>query len=255
MKTSSRRRESYSLECYKLTAKEKGYSYIKSTGVVLLFSYFFYRSIWAALLLSPLIIFLLKKEKKHLLKKKKEELKQQFKEAILIIASNLKAGYSIENAFLETGAVMEQLFGSTSIIVRIMQFIKSGLKNNIPLEKQLRIIGDKSGIEEIKEFAEVFEIVKLQGGNMVQIMEQTSILISQRLETDKEIEVMLSAKKFEQKIMNGIPFFFLAYLEVTSPGFFAVLYHNITGVIFMSICLLLYLSAYEMSERLIDITV
>ena len=255
MRRSLKKWELNSKGIYLLNTRERIYIYVKSAGGIMVFAYFFYRSIWAVVILIPVFVYFVKKEKENKVGGKKEELKQQFKEMIVVIAGNLKAGYSVENAFIGAEEDMKQQYGAHSIINQIIKFIKNGMQNNIPLERQLAAIGEKSGIEEIKEFADVFEIVKSGGGNMVHIMEETSLLISRKLETEKEIQVLLSARKLEQKIMNGIPFFFLIYLEITSPGFFEVLYHNITGILFMSVCLLMYLTAYQMSAKIVSIQV
>ena len=61
---------------------------------------------------------------------------------------------------------------------------------------------------------------------------------------------MIAQKKLEQKVMNVMPVFLLFYLDITSPGYLDVLYHNILGVIFMTICLLGYLASILLSERM-----
>ena len=57
-------------------------------------------------------------------------------------------------------------------------------------------------------------------------------------------------KKLEQKVMNVMPLFLLFYLDITSPGYLNVLYHNVLGVIFMTICLLGYIASVLLSERM-----
>ncbi len=40
---------------------------------------------------------------------------------------------------------------------------------------------------------------------------------------------MIAQKKLEQKVMNVMPLFLLFYLDITSPGYLNVLYHNVLG--------------------------
>ena len=110
-------------------------------------------------------------------------------------------------------------------------------------------------MEEIRDFGEVFAIAKHSGGNMTDILSRTITLIQSRIEVETEIQVMLSAKKMEQHIMDLVPFFIIVYIQLSSPGFFDVLYHNMAGVLFMSICLVLYLSAFVLSEKILAIKV
>ena len=68
------------------------------------------------------------------------------------------------------------------------------------------------------------------------------------MEIDTEIDLMLS-RKYEQKIMNAVPF--SSFLpESDNEGFFAVLYHNPAGILFMTVCLLAYLAAVLLSDRI-----
>ena len=90
---------------------------------------------------------------------------------------------------------------------------------------------------------------------MASIMEKTAAIIVHKIETDKEIRILLSAKRLEQKIMNLMPFLIMAYISLTSPGYFKGLYHCASGVMLMSICLLVYLAAYVMSIRIVSIEI
>jgi tight adherence protein B len=73
------------------------------------------------------------------------------------------------------------------------------------------------------------------------------------MEIDTEIDILLSSRKYEQKIMEGIPFFIIFYLGLSSDGFFDVLYHNPAGVLFMTGCLAAYLAAVLLSDRIMAI--
>jgi tight adherence protein B len=59
----------------------------------------------------------------------------------------------------------------------------------------------------------------------------------------------------EANIMKGIPVLILIYLSLSSPGFLSPLYHNVFGVIVMSVLLLFYLGAYLVIERIVAIEV
>lgn len=240
---------------YKLGKSDKLFLLLSGIGLVLSLAYFFYRSLWAVLPLLPLFFTYRKFCQKRLIHKKKEELRYHFKEMMEVISGYLKAGYSAENAFLEAYHEMNKFYGMGSPVERILSFIKIGIENHIPLEERIREAGEKSGIEEIKEFAGVFGAAKLSCGNIVEIMEWTAAVIGDKIEVEKEINVTFAARKTEQKIMNVVPFLILLYLDVTSPGFFQVLYHNISGIVIMSICLVLYLLAYAMSVKMLTIEV
>lgn len=217
--------------------------------------YFFYRSVWACVILSPISVIFFAEKKKELAKMRRQELNVQFKDAVLSVSANQRAGYSVENAFREAYRDMAMLYGTESHICKEISHIAKGLDNNITLEKLLCDLGVRSHVPDIMQFADVFMIAKRSGGNMTEILSETADTIEQKIAVDKEIQVLVSAKKMEQKIMNMVPFFIIIYIGLTSKGFFDVLYHNLTGIFIMTACLIVYLAAFVISKRLVEIEV
>ena len=90
---------------------------------------------------------------------------------------------------------------------------------------------------------------------MISIIKNTVRTISEKIETENEIQVVISAKKMEQKIMSVVPFIIIGYLKLTSADFIAKLYNNIVGVLVMSVCLILYIAAVGLSKKIVDISI
>lgn len=240
---------------YVLNGRELLFYSAEGMLIIGAFAYFFYRSIWAGLILSPALLLFLKGKKKELAGKRRQELQVQFKDAVLSVSASQKAGYSVENAFKEAYRDMAMLYGEESPICRELYRIGKGLDNNIVLEKLLYDFGCRSRLQDIMQFAEIFLIAKRNGGSMTEILSVTADTIEQKTAVDKEIEVLLSSRKMEQKIMNVVPFFIIFYINLTSRGFFDVLYHNPAGILIMTICLAAYLAAYIISRKIVEIEV
>ena len=75
------------------------------------------------------------------------------------------------------------------------------------------------------------------------------------MDVEKEIDVLISSKRLEAGIMNVVPFFIIFYISITSNGFFDPLYHNVVGVILMTICMVVYFAAYLLSQKIVNITI
>lgn len=240
---------------YRFNAKEQILYTAEGLLIAALIGYFFYRSWIACIGLLPIVFLFLQSKKRELAKRQRQELNIQFKDLILSVSANLKAGYSIENAFRESYKDMAMLYGEEGIICTELRYILTGLDNNVVLEKLLYGLGMRSGLPDVVQFADVFLIAKRNGGNMTDILAKTAAVIEQKTETDKEIQLMIGAKKMEQKIMNMVPFLIIFYISSTSKGFFDVLYHNLIGVIIMTVCLGFYLAAFLLSGRIVDIEV
>ena len=124
--------------------------------------------------------------------------------------------------------------------------MKRQMENHISLEALLNDLGERSRMTDIMDFAKVFATAKKSGGDLNAMIANTAELLA-------EIDVMLTGKKMEQRIMLLIPLFIMGYISLTSPGYFMPLYQNPMGILVMSACLLLYATAYLLSEKIMEI--
>ena len=229
----------------------------EKTGIVLicagitgLMAYFFYRSVLAMIPLSVIgtaVFFQIGKRKAE---RTREELAAQFRECILAVATLLQAGYSVENAFLECRQDMLLMYGEDALICKELNFVKRGLHINISLEELLSDLADRSGCEDIEQFAQIFALAKRNGGNMAEIIRSSAGQIGKQIELRQEIQMMLGGKKMELAIMKVMPFGILFYINMGNRGYFDSLYHNLTGVAIMTGCLGIYLGAYLLGEHI-----
>ncbi|MBO4609479.1 MAG: type II secretion system F family protein [Lachnospiraceae bacterium] len=224
---------------------------LESAGCVLLLSFFFYRSFLAAVPLSFIGILYFRKKGKSLAAKDRKNLESQFGEAIRGVETALKAGYSVENAFVQSGRDMERQFGRDAFICEELEAIRRGMILNITLEEMLTDLGMRSGSEAISDFAKVFAIAKRYGGSMPEIISSAADTISLQIETMEEIDASLSGRRMELNIMRIMPFGILAYVGVTSPGYFDPLYGNLTGVLLMTGLLAVYLAGFVLGDKVL----
>lgn len=126
---------------------------------------------------------------------------------------------------------------------------------NQPVEVILKDFADRSGIDDIKNFAEVFDTAKRTGGDLIKIIRSTGNIIRDKIEVKREIITMITAKKFESNIMNLIPFGIIVYLRMFSPDFLSPLYHNLFGILFMTVILIIYYGISRIAKKIISIEV
>lgn len=217
-------------------------------AVTVLLAYFFYRSLWAVIPLGAVGLYLFLDIRRKKVKKARDELAAQFRECILSVVSSLQAGYSVENAFLESEKDMELMYGKFSLIGAELKFVRRGLQINITLEELLADIAVRSGSGDIGEFAQIFALAKRNGGNMTEIIKNSAGQIGKRIELRQEVQVLLGGKQMEFMIMKLMPFGILLYVGMGNPGYFEPLYHNLSGIAVMTGCLAVYSGAYFLGE-------
>ena len=230
--------------------------HLLSGGVFMaMVSWLFYDSVIAWLLLMPFVIWSFKDKGAVECVKRKRKLEIEFREVILSVSSNLQAGYSVENAFQESYRDIVLLYGKESVMAKELRLIFRKLSNNVQLEDALTNLADRSGVQDIRDFADIFQIAKRGGGDMRGIIANTAEIIGDKQEIRREIETVVSEKRLEQQIMRYIPFFIVFYISLTTKGYFESLYHNILGWILMTGSLAVYAAACRISDKILNIEV
>ncbi|TAH73880.1 MAG: pilus assembly protein TadB [Anaerolineaceae bacterium] len=221
--------------------------------LVLALGSLFYKSMFGIIILSPLILLYYNKKKKELIQKRKWRLNLEFRDAINSLSAALSAGYSAEHAFVEAIKDLKRIYPEGAMIIKEFTYLVNRTQMNITVEKALHDFGERSHVEDIISFAEVFATAKRTGGDIIHIIKTTGGIISDKLEVKREIMTVIAAKKFEATIMKIVPAGILCYLTLSSPGFLKPLYHNLFGILVMTILLIVYLFTYRVIDNIITI--
>ena len=194
-------------------------------------------------------------ERQKKMKQRQKTFASQFKEGMVILASSLSAGYSIENALAASTRELATLYGKEGLITGEFAYMVQQIRLNRPVEQLLEELALRSGLEDVQNFSEVFSVAKRSGGDLSGIMRHTADMIRDKMQVKEEIATLTASKQFEQTIMNLIPFFIVFYVEASSPGFFDQMYGTGLGRLMMSGCLAVYLLAYVLAKKFLTIEV
>lgn len=223
--------------------------------IFLVFGKLFYGLAVTGLIGSVLLPYLLKRKAKELAKKRRQQVVKEFRDLILSFSGALKTGYSVENAFREAYRDLQFMYEPGADILVECERICRQMENNMVLERLLEDFAQRSCVTDIMDFAAIFSIATRSGGNISKIVQNTAQMISDKIEVKEEIQIMFASKKMEQKIMNVIPVAIMLYIQMTSPGYFDALYKNLTGIVIMSACLVVYILSYFLSQKIMNIEV
>ncbi|MBP3327013.1 MAG: type II secretion system F family protein [Coprococcus sp.] len=240
---------------YKMKKKEIIACITVCSVIVSLISILFYNSLFPCVFLYPCEIFFIKLHAGYLRQKRQRKLRLEFKEMIEALAANMSAGYSLETAFHYVYEEMSGIYKGESDIEKELLIIKKGIQLNNSIELLLEDFGLRSGVSDIKEFAEVIAVAKKTGGNIVKIIKKTSENIRRKQEVESEIATMVAAKKMEQRIMSMMPCCIVLYMRIANKGYMNTLYGNAAGIFIMTTCLLVMIGAICWGRRIVDIEV
>lgn len=185
---------------------------------------------WGLILYVPIGLRLAWKEEQR---RVKWELNLAFKDALTCLESSLCVGYSPENSLKETVKGLEQLYEKEHPICRYFVKMEKQVALGYSMETAFLEFGKESGIEDIRQLAEVFSIVKRTGGNLSKVIRQTAGVLQEKVELKRELHTTIAAKRMEFQMMCAVPYGILLYLKLCASSISAPLYHNTLGVVFM----------------------
>lgn len=240
---------------YRLSKKEAAIVILESIAISVLISKLFFDSFWGMTASPAILLIMWKKTIEQKLEERNKKVAMEFQTMLKNVSSSLLAGFSLENAFVEAEKELKQMYGEKSYMFLELQNINKKVGMNIPLEEPLEDLAERTGMEDIYNFIDILSFANRAGGNFVEIIDNTINKMWAKYETAREIDVAISAKKLEQKVMSVIPVVLLAYMKLTSAEYMSVLYGNVAGVLFMTVCLLAYGGAIYLAGKILQIKV
>ncbi len=240
---------------YQYTKKEWFGFFLQGAMIGAGLGFLFYSDLAGSLLLISYGFIHVHNKKKQLIEKRKWQLNLEFRDGLSSLSAALNAGYSIENAFRQAVTDLKLMYTPDALIVTEFEGIVNQIYMNRTVETALADFADRSGVEDIADFAEVFVTAKRTGGDIIKIIRTTGNTINDKIEVKREIVTLITGKKFEANIMSLIPIFILVYLRLFSDGFLNPLYHNLFGVVFMTVILAVYYGVFQLTRKIMNIEV
>lgn len=211
-----------------------------------------YHSLTAAPLAAVAASVYLVLTNRRLCAERQKTLQYHFRDFLASLHTAMAAGYSMENAVRSAAADLEKLYGTEDDLVRETKEMLWQMSYQRPVEQLFRDLGDRSGVEDIRQFGEILTIAKRTGGNMDQVLESTWRNLSEKIDTAREIDALVAAKRYEQKLMSLMPAGVILYLKLAFPGFLDEMYGNLTGIAIMTACLGVYLGAFFLGRHMTE---
>ena len=221
----------------------------------LFISFLFFRSWIAFIALLPMFVPYLKERRRDITLERSSRIRGEFLTAVQLLSSSLQAGYSAENAAREALKELKKIYPQDAFITREFQELCTKMALNVPIEKLFTQMAQRSGIDDMISFAQVFAAARRSGGDLIAISRNTVSVIRLKEETRASLQTSLSGKQMEQNMISLIPLLILAYVGLTTGDLLAPMYSTLPGRIVMCASLAVYGCAFLWGKRIMDIQV
>lgn len=237
------------------TGTERIVSAIQGVLITAVCSWIFYDSLWGmawVMFIVPFWCWLMERQRRE---KRRGRIQQECKELLQMLSASLQAGYSVETAFCEAERELETIYGRESLLLSELRKMNRLVKVSRPVEDAFLALAEGTGLDEMVSLGYIFQQAKRTGGDYGRIMQDTARKLEEKLRTTQEIAAMTAQKQLELRIMCLMPVLILVYVRCTSFDFIAPLYHNLAGVLVMTVCMIFYGSMILLGDRLVQINV
>ena len=241
---------------YIMSKKERNLYIVIAAAVLFGIGYIFYHSIILSAVFMLLAIKFPDIRTKQIIKKRKTELTNQVKDMLNGLSSSLSAGRSVESGLKEALKDLRIIYpDGDADIMNELEYIVRNIEMNETVEDMLDQFAERSHVEDIENFADIFRTCKRTGGDLVQVIKSTSDTIGEKIEIKQEIETLISGKKFEFKVLMVTPIALLVLLSATTYDYMQPVFETAMGHIVMTIAMAVFLAAYFIGEKIMDIKV
>lgn len=190
---------------------------------------------------------------KQVIQKRKQKLTQQFRGLLDALSTSIGAGKNMFDAFIGAADDLAVQYSPEADIVTEVNIICIGLNNNIQIEDMLLNFAQRSGVEDISNFANVFATCYKKGGNIKDVIKNTASIIGDKIEIKMELETMVAGQKNEQNIMLVMPVFFVLIMKSMGGGLIDL--SSATGILSVTAALVIFVLAYFISGKITDIKI
>ena len=235
-------------DIYVMTHREKLLYTLLAAVVIFVVGMIFYQRPILALLLSLFSLKFPKIRTAQIIRKRKQTLNTQFKDMLYALSSSMSAGRSLEMAFQDALRDLEVIYPDPETpIMQETTYILRCISMNMTVEDAISQFAARAHIEDIQNFADVIRICKRSGGNLIEVIRSTSQMITDKIETKNEIETVITAKKFESRIMTCTPIVMVAVLSAASPDYMKP--------VVMTVAIVLFVVSFFIGEKIMEIEV
>jgi len=241
---------------YKMAKKEKLFYITVAALALFVLGFIFYHNIIVSLIITPFSLFYPKIRTKEIINNRQNALNLQFKDLLYSISSSLASGKALETAFKEAAKELSIIYpNEETFIIKEVQYMSRRLEMNEQIENLLQDFAVRSHLDDVHSFSNVLQMCNKRGGNVIEIIRNTSNVINDKIEVKQEITTVLSQKKFEQKVLSIMPIALIVFLSLSQKDYMEPVFTTAIGRVIMTVAIIFIVVGYLITRKIMDIKI
>lgn len=176
-------------------------------------------------------------------------LTQQLPEALSIISSGLRAGFSFPQAMSVVGKEIGPPIGEE--FSRVLWENRMGK----PMEEVLHNLGERTGSDDLNLLVTALLIQRQLGGNLAEILDNINQTIRERVRIKGEIKTLTAQGRLSAVIIILLPFAVAGILMAMNPAYLLTLFQEPLGLVMVALAIILQLLGILIIYKIVNIEV
>ncbi len=182
---------------------------------------------------------------------RQKELRLQFRDLLESLSNSYTVGMTANRSFHAAYSDMLAEHGADAYITKEVRDICDAHDNQgKEIKELLNDFADRSGLDDVRSFAGVFDVSSNLGGDVAKVIRETRDMISDKIEVELEIQTMVTSQKNQLNILAVMPIVMslLTRTFETDSG-------STLTIVVKIIALGLFIFAYWWGTKIVDIKV
>ncbi|MBP3719136.1 MAG: type II secretion system F family protein [Eubacterium sp.] len=237
---------------YKMNMGERLIGYVIGAIIVGIVTYLFFWNYKVTLILAAIGgIAGIKVYKSNLLEKRNRKILRQFRDFLDGLDGAISSGNVVYDALKNTYNQLCNNYGKDSYISIEVQRMIQGMQNGGQLVDFIYDFAERSGLEDITSFADVFSATLSRGGNTREAIAYSRKSLVEKIEAEANIKNRLEGGKQELRIMMILP---LIVLVMTSESNISM-GGNLRFFVIKCFVMAMYIAAYFIGRKLLNVKI
>lgn len=189
---------------------------------------------------------------RQLAEKRRDTLRREFRDMLESLTASLAANSTVRDAFNTAYTDMCMQYSDDALISKELDQFRRAGQINVTLDVMMDDFAKRSGVEEIQDFNNVFQVCYGPGGNMSRVINQTHDIICERMEVEDEIQAKIHANEMELNIIMLAPVLIVALMRSANETFAQNLASPM-GVAAVTGALALFVISYIWGQKIIAV--
>lgn len=180
-------------------------------------------------------------------------LNQEFLDFLLLLASQLSSGKSMEHALEGSARSLSSLYGGEGCLAPALEKALYFNRLGIPPDRGFRLLSEELAMPALRDFSHLLKLAREGGGSFGEILRETGSILREQLETEVEIGTLLARQQMEVKILRIIPLALLLGLKLLYPKLITFLTGTLPGILAFLVAGGLVAGALLLSQRFCEV--